>query len=110
VGVAAFVLWLFVGLAAFYAVQKPFTPDTAGAVMRSALDPATAALLTVLGATLGRRILNWVGLDDLDASDLAWLASGLGLGALALLNLGLGMVGAGTHCLSTARSPWSPCR
>jgi hypothetical protein len=92
------VLWLFVVLGAFYAVQKPFTPDTASAVMRSAMDLATAALLTVLGAALGRRILDWVGLDDLAASDVAWLAPGLGLGVLALLNLGLGMAG-GWHPL-----------
>jgi hypothetical protein len=94
VGVALFVLWLFAVLAAFYVVQKPFTPETAQAIARSALDVATAALLMGLGAALGRRILIWLGLDDLGLGDLLWLAPGLGLGALGLVTFGLGLAGA----------------
>jgi hypothetical protein len=94
VGVALFVLWLFAVLVAFYIVQKPFTPETAQAVVRSALDVATATLIVGLGAALGRRILIWLGLDDLSTGDVAWLAPGLGLGALGLLTFGLGLAGA----------------
>ncbi len=86
-------LWLFAVLAAFYVVQKPFTPETAQAVLRSALDTSAALLIVGLGAALGRRILVWIALPDLPTADLVWLAPALGLGALGLLGLGLGLVG-----------------
>ena len=92
-GVAAFMLWLFVTLTAFYVVQKPFTAENAEAVLRSAFDAAAAGLTIFLGAALGRRILSWMGLDDLSLSDLVWLAPGLGLGALGLMNFALGLAG-----------------
>jgi hypothetical protein len=91
--VALFVFWLFAVLAVFYVVQKPFTPETASAVMRSALDVAAAGLVTILGAALGRRILVWLGLGDLGMGDLIWLAPGLGLGALGLASFALGLAG-----------------
>jgi hypothetical protein len=64
-GPALFVFWLFAVLAVFYVVQKPFTPETAQAVVRSALDVATATLIVGLGAALGRRILLRFGFNNL---------------------------------------------
>jgi hypothetical protein len=93
-GISLFVLWLFAVLAAFYVVQKPFTPQTARAIARSVLDIAAATLVVGLGAALGRRILVWLGLDDLGMGDLIWLTPGLGLGALGLASFGLGLAGA----------------
>jgi hypothetical protein len=66
-GIALLVLWLFAVLAAFYVVQKPFTPQTARAIARFVLDVATTMLMSRLVAASG-------------------------LGVLSLVRLGLGMV------------------
>ncbi|MBU0703269.1 MAG: glycosyltransferase family 39 protein [Chloroflexi bacterium] len=92
-GIALFVAWLFAVYAAFYWVQKPFTPETAWALLRAGLDIAAASGIIILGAALGRRILVWLGLADLPSSDLVWLAPALGLGGLGLVGLGLGLAG-----------------
>ena len=88
-----FVAWLFAVYAVFYSIQKPFSLPVALAALRTALDVATALFIVALGAALGRRILVWLGLPDLPPADLIWLAPGLGLGALSLIGLGLGLVG-----------------
>ncbi len=92
-GIALFIAWLFGVYVAFYLIQKPFLPDTARAMARAGLDGMAALWVFGLGAALGRRILVWLGLADLHVSDVAWLAPGLGLGALGLGALGLGLVG-----------------
>jgi hypothetical protein len=86
-------VWLLAVLATFYLVQKPFTPETVRAILRLGLDVSAALLVVGMGAGLGRRILAWLGLSDVPTSDLVWLAPALGLGALAILSLGLGLVG-----------------
>jgi len=92
-GIAFFIAWVFAVYAAFYWVQKPFTPEVAWALVRVGLDIAVAAGIIILGAALGRRILVWLGLADLSPADLIWLAPALGLGGLGLGGLGLGLVG-----------------
>ena len=92
-GIALFIAWVFAVYAAFYWVQKPFTPETAWALVRAGLDIAAAAGMIILGAALGRRILVWLNLADLPPADLVWLAPALGLGGLGLFGLGLGLAG-----------------
>ena len=93
VGIALFIAWLFAIYAAFYLIQKPCLPATAGALVRAGLDGAAALGIVGLGAALGRRILVWLGLADLPPADLVWLAPALGLGGLGLGGLGLGLAG-----------------
>ncbi len=92
-GIALLITWLFAILAVFYLIQKPLTPTTVQALMRSVLDVAVALGIVGLGAALGRRILVWLDLADLPPSDLVWLAPALGLGGLGLIGLGLGLAG-----------------
>jgi len=92
-GIALFIIWLFAVYIRFYWVQKPFLPETAGAVIRTGLDGAAALGIVGLGAALGRRIVVWLGLTDLAPADLVWLAPALGLGGLGLGGLGLGLAG-----------------
>ena len=87
------IAWLFAVYVAFYLIQKPFLPATAGALARAGLDGAAALAIVGLGAALGRRILVWLGLADLPPADLVWLAPALGLGGLGLGSLGLGLAG-----------------
>lgn len=92
-GIALFVAWLFAVYTAFYWVQKPFTPETAWALVRAGLDIGAALSIIGLGAALGRRALVWLGLAALSPADLIWLAPALGLGGLGLFSLGLGLAG-----------------
>jgi len=91
--IALQVVWLFAVYVAFYLIQKPFLPATAGALVRAGLDGAAALAIVGLGAALGRRVLVWLGLADLPPADLVWLAPALGLGGLGLGGLGLGLAG-----------------
>jgi hypothetical protein len=107
-----FVLWLFAVFGSFYLVQKPFTPAAAAAILNALLDLLAASWLGLLGLGLGHRLLlllHRVKLSNLptlqpsnpptfqppkfSTAEILILGCGLGLGALGLVTLGLGLVG-----------------
>ncbi|MBI1877055.1 MAG: phospholipid carrier-dependent glycosyltransferase [Chloroflexi bacterium] len=92
-----FVLWLFAVFGGFYGVQKPFTPTAAAAIANALLDLLAAAWLGLLGLGLGHRLLTLerssLNMPDLSTGEILILGCGLGLGALGLVTLGLGLAG-----------------
>jgi hypothetical protein len=98
-------LWFFITFGLFYLVQKPFTPAVAGAVANVVLDLLAAGWLGLLGVGLGHRLLGLMRWNvrtlersnvltfDLSTGEVLILGCGLGLGALGLVTLGLGLVG-----------------
>lgn len=93
-GMAAFLLWVAVVLAAFYAVQKPLQVRHAAAMADAVGELARAAFTWAVAWSWGRRgVRRLVGPACPGAfAHAAGLA--LGLGGLALLNLLLGLAGA----------------
>ncbi len=89
----AFILWLFFVLASFFAVQKPFTPATAAALAGLLLDALTASWLLLLALGLGLWGLRWLRLAELSPGQQIVFGTGLGLGALGLVSLGVGLAG-----------------
>jgi hypothetical protein len=85
------VLWTFVVFLAYYTVHKPFTPSIILAIVDRTADLAILAVLLLLSAALGSRVLRadlkLAGLEDL------LFSTGLGLGFLSLGTLGLGLLG-----------------
>lgn len=90
---AAFVVWLFFVLASFFAVQKPFTPANAAALAGLLLDGLTAGWLLLLALGLGLWGLRWLRLASLSPGERLIFSAGLGLGALGLVSLGVGLTG-----------------
>lgn len=108
--VLLFVVWMAFALAAYYVAQKPFDPvqvmalaDTTdvwlrwsfsgAAVVRSGLDVLTAVWLLFVALGVGLGLLGALRLPDMPDLARFLFAQGLGLGALALLVLALGVVG-----------------
>jgi hypothetical protein len=89
---AAVIIWLFVVVAAYFWAHKPFDTSLVAGLGRSLLSTGVWIGLTWLGAALGRRIAGGLLADETPAVRIA-LEAGLGLGLLALLTLGLGLVG-----------------
>jgi 4-amino-4-deoxy-L-arabinose transferase-like glycosyltransferase len=85
-----FIVWVFGVFGLFYVIQKPFGPEAALAVFRSLLDLLAAGWIGLLGVGVGQRLLR-----PLEASpgESLIVGGGLGLGALGLLTLGLGLAG-----------------
>ena len=98
-----FILWLFAVFGGFYLVQKPFTLATARSVANVGLDILAASWLAILGLGLGQRLLRWLpGLEisqpahpklEPSTGEILILGCGLGLGALGLAMLGIGLAG-----------------
>ena len=94
-----FILWLFFVLASFFAVQKPFSAANALAIGGALLDLLAAGWLGLVALAMGTwflpRLLPPPGGDPQPAwgLELAVLGAGLGLGALGLLGLALGLAG-----------------
>lgn len=84
-------LWLAVVLAGFFWAHKPFTGATLWALGRVGAALATTVGLVGLGGALGWRLAGRLLATEPPLIRLT-LSSGLGLGGLALLTLGLGSV------------------
>jgi 4-amino-4-deoxy-L-arabinose transferase-like glycosyltransferase len=89
----AFILWIFFVLASFFAVQKPFSATNLVAVGNSLLDILLAGWLVLIGLGVGVWLLRLIVGADLALIDTSVLGTGLGLGALGLFWLGLGLLG-----------------
>jgi len=90
---AGFIVWLFFVLASFFLVQKPFTAATAAAVSGALLDGLAAGWLLLVALGLGLWGLRWLRLDRLPVGERLVFGVALGLGALGLLALAVGLVG-----------------
>lgn len=100
-----FILWVLAVLIGFYSVkeQKPFTPGQLAGLMNTLLDLLAAGWIGLLGLGLGQRLLRWLDLpgssetsgkiEELSTGEIFILGTALGLGALGLLTLGLGLAG-----------------
>ncbi len=85
-------LWVTLVLAAYYWAHKPLTPALARALGGAALDVASAAALFALAGGVGRAWLRRVDVRFWSTPERLAAEAVLGLGALALLTLGVGMV------------------
>ena len=92
--VAAFILWLFFVLISFYAVQKPFELSFAAALIRIILDLLIVGWLALIALGLGVWALRWISPTlTQDVPETLLFSLSLGLGLLALLSFGVGLVG-----------------
>jgi 4-amino-4-deoxy-L-arabinose transferase-like glycosyltransferase len=90
---ALFILWIFFVLSSFFAVQKPFSVDNALAALRTVLDLAAAGWMVLLALAMGTRLLRLLLREDPSPLESLVLGTALGLGALGLLSLALGLAG-----------------
>lgn len=90
---AALIVWIFFVLASFFAVQKPFAAENVLAVGRVWLDIVVAGWLMLVGLGLGSWLLQRFMGNDVPLADLIVLGTGLGLGGIGLLVLGVGLIG-----------------
>jgi 4-amino-4-deoxy-L-arabinose transferase-like glycosyltransferase len=91
-GMGLFVLWLFFVLGSFFTVQKPFDATQATAMTRSTLDLLAAGWIALAASGAGIWLLTRLLRDPLPVLETLVLGTGLGLGLLALLALGFGMI------------------
>jgi hypothetical protein len=101
-GVALFLLWWLFAFGSYYAIQKPFTPAQASALLRTAWNLLTPALIGLIGAALGWRLLGPLKLALGSRLECLLWSLGVGLGALGLLILALGLAGVLQPMLSLA--------
>ncbi|MBI3287146.1 MAG: glycosyltransferase family 39 protein [Chloroflexi bacterium] len=93
-------VWLMGVFLLFYAVQKPVPAGQALAVVRTGLDLAAALFIFVLGAALGRRLL---ARFPFQTEGERWLFGvGVGLAALSIATLVLGLAGGFSHLTLSA--------
>ncbi len=83
-------VWLFAVVAFYYVAHKPFTSIYLRALSQALAGLGGALLVVALGTGIGVRLLQ--GLTVARADRLV-LAAAVGLGALSLVGLGLGVVG-----------------
>jgi hypothetical protein len=102
-----FIAWIFFSLGAYYVAQKPLDAATlnaigrslagwsfsAGALWRSLLDVVTAVYIILIAWGLGLWLWRWLGPADGRFAETTLFSLGLGLGALGLLVLGVGLAG-----------------
>jgi len=84
-------LWLFVVVAIYYVIHKPFMAENVEAVGQAAIGLLGAGLVALLGIGLGRHILGYV--PDVGGLEIFVLSAAVGLGVLATLALVLGLLG-----------------
>lgn len=84
--------WLFVVVALYFWAHKPFDAPIVAGLGRSLASIAVWIAITWLGAALGWRVTGRALVDEAPAVRLV-VVTGLGLGLLSLLTLGLGLVG-----------------
>jgi len=87
--------WMAFVYASFYLVrqQRPFDGENLAAAGATALALCTAGGLFALGAALGRRVSIWLRIEFAGVGEQVILTTGLGLGALSLGILVLGLLG-----------------
>ncbi len=86
------ILWLFGLVVAYFWAHKPFDVGIVVRLGRSLLTVVIWLGITWLGAALGRSIVGGLLADERPGTRLA-LSTGIGLGVLSLLTLGLGLIG-----------------
>jgi hypothetical protein len=89
--VTAIVAWVLVVLAAYYAVHKPFSAESMSRIAGTSLDLVLASWINVVACALGAWLLRRTPVQSCDRLERVSLAWPLGLGALALLSLGMGV-------------------
>ena len=85
-------LWVTLVLAAYYWAHKPLTPALARTLGGAALDVVSAAALVALGGGVGRALLRRVDVSFWSVPERLAAQALIGLGALALLMLAVGIV------------------
>jgi hypothetical protein len=73
--------------------RGPVEGANVGAIGSTLLDLMVGGAIWLIGAALGRRLCRWLGVQFGDAGEGLVLSSGVGLGALSLSVLGLGLLG-----------------
>jgi len=91
--IALFVLWIFLVLGSFFTVQKPFSAPSFLAASRALLDLAMAGWLALLALAMGTLLLRHLLPIDLLPLEALVFGTALGLGALGLISLALGLTG-----------------
>ncbi len=91
--VSVFLLWIFGVLASFFAVQKPFSVANALAIGHALLDLLTVGWLALIALLAGAWFLQRLWSTGLPLAETLILGTGLGLGALGLLSLAVGLMG-----------------
>ena len=86
-----FVRWIFAVYLGYYIVHKPFTARIMLAILDSMVDLGCWLALVLLATALGQRLLGKLSFHSL-LEELT-LSTGVGLGLLSLLTLGLGLLG-----------------
>jgi hypothetical protein len=90
---AAVIIWTFSVIVGYYIVHKPFGPNSAAALLRTALDIAIWLLMLAAATGLGWWVIRrFLGQAVMPLEGLV-LSCGLGLGILSLLTLALGLAG-----------------
>ena len=87
IAILSFLLWTGIIISAYYVVQKPGLLNAFMGLADTLWTLIVAALLLFNAYGFGTRILQWVGLNSIDAVDRLLLGCGTGLGALGLLGL-----------------------
>jgi len=91
--VAITFVWAAVVFTALYVVQKPFGPAVALRLVQRSGDIAVAGALIAGAAGVGLRLLNRLHLPTVTPAERLGLGTLLGLGAVSLLWLALGLLG-----------------
>jgi len=90
---AAVVIWAFGVIVGYYIVHKPFGPNNAAALLRTALDIAVWWLMLAAATGLGWGIIRRYLGQAITPLEATVFSCGLGLGILSLLTLALGLAG-----------------
>lgn len=85
-------LWTVLVLGLYYWGHKPLTPALAGAVGGAILDMMVAALITLVGGGIGRRLRRRLDLSSWSIPERVAADGLLGLSALSLLIFGVGAI------------------
>jgi 4-amino-4-deoxy-L-arabinose transferase-like glycosyltransferase len=85
-------VWTMLILGLYYWVHKPVTRALAEAVGGALVDSGVALLFAVIGGGLGKRLLRWLDLTTWSAAERLAAEGIIGLAALSLLILGVGVI------------------
>ena len=108
--ITLFVLWMFFTIAAYFVVQKPFSveqfaiiagqadvwmqlPISAASIGSSLLDVAVAVWIAWVATGVGLFLFTLLQIERSSVLEEAVYATGLGLGIVGLLVLGIGLIG-----------------
>ncbi|MBI5957582.1 MAG: hypothetical protein HY866_02535 [Chloroflexi bacterium] len=91
IGVISALIWMMLVLGLYYWVHKPLTPALAEAIGGALLDIGLAFLFALVAGGLGRRLLRIFKISFLSACERLAAEGLIGLSALSLLILGMGI-------------------